>query len=45
MLKYAGLGVAMKNGQPKIKQLADDVTKYDNDNDGLARYLDEYFEL
>ncbi|CAI2595392.1 5-amino-6-(5-phospho-D-ribitylamino)uracilphosphatase YitU [Apilactobacillus kunkeei] len=45
MLKYAGLGVAMKNGQPKIKELADDVTKYDNDNDGLARYLDEYFEL
>lgn len=45
MLKYAGLGVAMKNGQPKIKALADDITEYDNDQNGLARYLEKYFEI
>ncbi|UQS85353.1 Cof-type HAD-IIB family hydrolase [Apilactobacillus apisilvae] len=45
MIKYAGLGVAMKNGQPKIKEIADDITEYDNNSDGMARYLEKYFKI
>lgn len=45
MIKYAGLGVAMKNGQPKIKEIADDVTQFDNNHNGLAEYLKEYFKI
>lgn len=45
MIKFAGLGVAMKNGQPKIKNIANDVTEYDNDHDGLAKYLKKYFKI
>lgn len=45
MLQYAGLGVAMKNGQPRIKALANDITEYSNDENGLAKYLNHYFNL
>jgi 5-amino-6-(5-phospho-D-ribitylamino)uracil phosphatase len=45
MIDFAGLGVAMKNGQPKIKNKANDITKYDNNHDGLANYLKNYFSL
>lgn len=45
MLQYAGLGVAMANGTDKIKATADDITAYDNDQNGVARYLNDYFEL
>lgn len=45
MLQYAGLGVAMANGTPAIKAAADDTTAYDNDQNGVARYLNDYFEL
>ncbi|WP_318766260.1 HAD-IIB family hydrolase [Lactiplantibacillus carotarum] len=45
MLRYAGLGVAMANGTTAIKAAADDVTPYDNDQNGVARYLSDYFEI
>ena len=45
MLSYAGRGVAMKNAVDDIKQIADDVTPLDNDHDGLAKYLQDYFHL
>lgn len=45
MLDYAGRGVAMQNAIPKIKTIADDVTELDNDHDGLAHYLQDYFKL
>ncbi|MFC6201695.1 Cof-type HAD-IIB family hydrolase [Lactiplantibacillus nangangensis] len=45
MLQYAGLGVAMHNGTTAIKAAADDVTPYDNDQNGVARYLNDYFEI
>lgn len=45
MLQYAGLGVAMVNGTSAIKAAADDVTAYDNDQNGVARYLNDYFKL
>ncbi|XIF20238.1 MAG: HAD family phosphatase [Acetilactobacillus jinshanensis] len=38
-LKFVGHGVAMQNGLPDVKSVADDVTQYDNDHDGMARYL------
>lgn len=45
MLQYAGLGVAMVNGTSAIKAAANDVTAYDNDQNGVARYLNNYFEI
>lgn len=45
MLAYAGLGVAMANGTDKIKATADDVTPYNNDQNGVARYLNDYFAI
>ena len=35
----------MKNGLPDVKAVADDVTEYDNDHDGVARYLKSYLGL
>lgn len=45
MIKYAGRGVAMNNAIDSIKSVADDVTEFDNDSDGLARYLQKYFNI
>ncbi|GHP12780.1 haloacid dehalogenase [Lentilactobacillus fungorum] len=45
MMAYAGTGVAMKNAIPSIKALADDVTSYTNEEDGVARYLQEHLDL
>ncbi|MFB9770507.1 Cof-type HAD-IIB family hydrolase [Lactiplantibacillus modestisalitolerans] len=44
MLQFAGLGVAMANGTEAIRTAADDVTTYDNDQDGVAHYLNDYFD-
>lgn len=41
MLAYAGIGVAMKNGEAPAKAAADAVTAYDNDHDGIAHFLTE----
>ena len=40
-IKELGLGVAMKNAQKEIKDIANEITLYDNNNDGLARFLNE----
>lgn len=45
MIDAAGRGVAMQNAIPEIKDLADDVTSLDNDHNGLAKYLQDYFKL
>lgn len=45
MIQYAGHGVVMKNGISRLKEIADDVTSQTNHEDGLARYLAEYFDL
>lgn len=45
MLEFAGLGVAMLNGTNQVKEIANDVTRYTNDEDGLADYLIHYFGL
>lgn len=44
MIKHAGLGIAMKNSTPKITEIADYVTDFDNNNDGAARALEKFLE-
>jgi Cof subfamily protein (haloacid dehalogenase superfamily) len=39
MIEAAGHGICMANGYETVKQKADDVTRYTNDEDGLARYV------
>lgn len=40
MLRYAGLGVAMKNASDEAKAAADRVLAYTNDEDGVARAVE-----
>jgi hydroxymethylpyrimidine pyrophosphatase-like HAD family hydrolase len=42
MLQVAGLGVAMKNSNPKVLEIADKVTT-SNDEDGIAIALETIF--
>lgn len=43
MIRYAGVGVAMGNGHPALKEAADWVT-LTNDEDGVALVIEEYLE-
>lgn len=43
MLEAAGVGVAMVNGAPHVKKIADKITEMDNNNDGLVPVLEEFF--
>lgn len=43
MLEVAGVGVAMLNGAHKVKEIADIVTPFDNNNDGLVSIIEEFF--
>lgn len=43
MIQFAGLGVAMANGQQKLKDVANYITKYDNDHDGIAEVIETFF--
>lgn len=45
MLTHVGWGVAMANGVPALKEAANDVTRLDNDQDGLADYLTHYLAI
>lgn len=45
MIQYAGHGVVMSNGIEELKEIADDLTKKTNQEDGLAHYLSTYFKL
>jgi len=38
MLKWAGLGIAMDNAEPIVKEAADDVTA-SNEEDGVAQVI------
>ncbi|HLR18509.1 MAG TPA: Cof-type HAD-IIB family hydrolase [Staphylococcus sp.] len=44
MIKYAKHGVAMENGLDELKHVANHIT-YSNNDDGIGRYLNEYFQL
>lgn len=41
MLLASGLGVCMINGSDDTKAIADDITEYSNDEDGVAIYLEK----
>ena len=41
MIEYAGLGVAMKNAQPIVKDTADFITK-SNDEDGILHVINTF---
>lgn len=41
MIKYAGIGVAMENAQPAVKEAADYITK-SNDEDGIVHVIDKF---
>ncbi len=43
MIQYAGIGVAMKNGQEKLKAVANYVTENDNDHDGIVEVIEKFF--
>ncbi|MDR1903121.1 MAG: Cof-type HAD-IIB family hydrolase [Treponema sp.] len=42
MLRWAGIGVAMVNGDDRIKNMADLVTDRSNDDDGVADLIERY---
>lgn len=44
MIQYAGVGVAMGNAQPQVKEAAD-VVADTNDNDGLVEIVKKYCEV
>lgn len=43
MLQAAGLGIAMKNAAPQVKEAADIVTAKTNNEDGLLEIITNYF--
>ena len=45
MIKESTIGVAMKNAVPELFQVCKDVTIFDHDEDGIAKYLIEMFQL
>lgn len=45
MIQYAGHGVVMKNGVDSLKEVSDAITPFTNDEDGLAKYLQKYFDM
>ncbi|MDR2803603.1 MAG: Cof-type HAD-IIB family hydrolase [Treponema sp.] len=42
MIRWAGFGVAMCNGDDRVKKAARLVTEKSNDEDGIARVIEEY---
>jgi Cof subfamily protein (haloacid dehalogenase superfamily) len=42
MIRWAGVGVAMLNGDDRIKNIADMVTDKSNDDDGIADLIERY---
>ena len=38
-IKESGIGVAMKNAIPLLKEQADDITSYSNNEAGVEKYL------
>lgn len=45
MLKYATLGIAMANANNNAKQAANTILELTNEEDGVAHYLKNYFNL
>ena len=45
MIRGAGWGVAMANAGPAVKEAADEVLEFTNEEDGVARVLAGVFDL
>lgn len=45
MLRQCHCGVALKNALPEVKAVADEVTVYDHNHDGVMNYLKEYIGI
>ena len=44
MIQYAGSWAwAMANCQERVKEVADYITCYDNDHDGIAEVIEKFF--
>lgn len=41
LIENVGLGIAMKNGVERLRERADVVSEYDNNNDGAVKILDK----
>lgn len=39
MIRMCAYGVCMKNGLPQMQEIADFVTKFDNDHDGVGEFI------
>jgi Cof subfamily protein (haloacid dehalogenase superfamily) len=44
MIETAGIGVAMENATPDVRSVANEITLSNND-DGVAEFLEEFFDL
>ena len=42
MIEFAGVGVAMQNAEPPVKDCADYVTEADNNYDGVAEAVEKF---
>ncbi|AEJ20880.1 Cof-type HAD-IIB family hydrolase [Gracilinema caldarium] len=42
MIRWAGFGVAMANGDPRIKAIAKAITNKTNEEDGVAEFVEQY---
>ena len=45
MIKNCGIGVALSNALPIVKENANFVTTYDHDHDGVIEFLKEYLDV
>lgn len=43
MVRDSGVGVCMINGCDRVKRVASDITRYDNNHDGIGVFLNAYF--
>lgn len=41
LIENVGVGIAMKNGVKRLREVADVVSQYDNNNDGAVKILDK----
>lgn len=42
MIKAAHIGIAMKNGIPQLKEIADYITEHDNNQDAIAEVIEKF---
>ena len=42
MIQNAGLGIAMKGCSPRVSNIANYITEFDNNNDGVAKTLEKF---